>query len=60
MKEYLKTIGAMFFETSVKEYTNIDSSFNYICYESEKLNLKDDKTQIYLNRKEKEEKGCIY
>ncbi len=55
MKEYSKTIGAMFFETSALENINIDSLFNYICIQSESLNLKDD--TIYLNRKEKEGKG---
>ncbi len=58
MKEYSKTIGAMFFETSAKEDKNIDSLFNYICYESEKLKLEDDKAQNYLNRKESEGRGC--
>ena len=58
MNEYSKIIGAMFFETSAKDNKNIDLLFNYICLQSESLNLKDDKAQIYLNRKENKGERC--
>ena len=57
MKEYSKTIGAMFFETSALLDINIDSLFNFICIQCESLNLKDDNAKIYLNLKEKEGEG---
>ena len=57
MKEYANQIGAMFFETSAKENVNISSLYNYICFESEKLELENDNAQIELNKRDKPSKS---